>query len=63
MGRYPEFIEHLHKLLARSQNALRGRWEDPPTKPVQVWPGLAPGVADAWSAAISGHILPQLGID
>lgn len=28
MGRYPEFIEHLHKLLARSQNALRGRWEN-----------------------------------
>jgi REP element-mobilizing transposase RayT len=26
-GRYPEFIEHFHKLLARSQNALRGRWE------------------------------------
>ena len=24
-GRYPEFIEHFHKLLARSQNALRGR--------------------------------------
>ena len=27
-GRYPEFIEHLHKLVARSQNALRGRWEN-----------------------------------
>lgn len=27
-GRYPEFIEHLHKLFARSQNALRGRWEN-----------------------------------
>src|SRR5215468_11385270 len=27
VGRYPEFIEHFHKLLARSQNALRGRWE------------------------------------
>jgi putative transposase len=26
-GRYPEFIEHLHRLIARSQNALRGRWE------------------------------------
>ena len=26
-GRYPEFIEHFHKLLARSQNTLRGRWE------------------------------------
>src|SRR4029078_3673561 len=25
VGRYPEFIEHFHKLLARSQNALRGR--------------------------------------
>jgi putative transposase len=28
MGRYPEFIEHFHKLLARSQNVLRGRWEN-----------------------------------
>ena len=27
-GRYPEFTEHFHKLLARSQNALRGRWEN-----------------------------------
>src|SRR5262245_58934265 len=27
-GRYPEFIEHFHKMLARSQNALRGRWEN-----------------------------------
>ena len=27
-GVYPEFIEHLHKLMARSQNALRGRWEN-----------------------------------
>ncbi|HEX2687982.1 MAG TPA: hypothetical protein VHN14_15245 [Kofleriaceae bacterium] len=27
-GRYPEFIEHFPKLLARSQNALRGRWEN-----------------------------------
>jgi len=27
-GRYPEFLEHFHKLLARSQNALRGRWEN-----------------------------------
>jgi REP element-mobilizing transposase RayT len=27
-GRYPEFIEQLHKLLARGQNALRGRWEN-----------------------------------
>jgi hypothetical protein len=27
-GRYPEFIEYLHKLLDRSQNALRGRWEN-----------------------------------
>jgi len=26
-GRYPEFIEHLHRMIARSQNALRGRWE------------------------------------
>lgn len=27
LGRYPEFIEHLHRMIARSQNALRGRWE------------------------------------
>ena len=27
-GRYPEFLEHFHKLVARSQNALRGRWEN-----------------------------------
>jgi hypothetical protein len=27
-GRYPELIEHFHKLLARSQNALRDRWEN-----------------------------------
>jgi len=27
-GRYPEFIEHFHKMFARSQNALRGRWEN-----------------------------------
>ena len=27
-GRYPEFIEHFHKFLAKSQNALRGRWEN-----------------------------------
>ncbi len=26
-GRYPEFVEHFHKMFARSQNALRGRWE------------------------------------
>jgi hypothetical protein len=27
-GRYPAFIEHFHKMFARSQNALRGRWEN-----------------------------------
>jgi hypothetical protein len=26
-GPLPEFIEHFHKLLARSQNAWRGRWD------------------------------------
>lgn len=26
-GRIPELIEYFHKLFARSQNALRGRWE------------------------------------
>ena len=24
---YPEFIEHFHRLLAKSMNCLRGRWE------------------------------------
>jgi hypothetical protein len=28
LGNYPEFLEYFHKLLARSQNALRGRWEN-----------------------------------
>jgi len=27
-GRYPELVEHFHKMFARSQNALRGRWEN-----------------------------------
>lgn len=27
-GRFPEFIEHFHKMFARSQNALRGRFEN-----------------------------------
>jgi len=27
-GRYPEFAEHFHKMFARCQNALRGRWEN-----------------------------------
>jgi len=27
-GRYPQFVEHFHKMFARSQNALRGRWEN-----------------------------------
>ena len=27
-GRYPEFMEHFHKIFAHSQNALRGRWEN-----------------------------------
>lgn len=27
-GRYPEFIQHLHKMLARCLNAYRGRWEN-----------------------------------
>ena len=26
-GRLPEFLEHFHKLMAKHQNALRGRWE------------------------------------
>ena len=28
-GRYPEFMEHFHKMFARSQNALRGRCVTP----------------------------------
>ena len=28
LGNYPAFAEYFHKLLARSQNALRGRWEN-----------------------------------
>jgi hypothetical protein len=27
-GNYPEFMERYHQLVARSQNALRGRWEN-----------------------------------
>lgn len=27
-GRMPEFLEHFHKLFAKHQNALRGRWEN-----------------------------------
>jgi putative transposase len=27
-GRMPEFLERLHKLVAKHQNALRGRWEN-----------------------------------
>jgi REP element-mobilizing transposase RayT len=26
-GRLPQFLEHFHKLYAKHQNALRGRWE------------------------------------
>jgi putative transposase len=28
LGQYPQFVEHFHKMFARSQNALRGRWEN-----------------------------------
>jgi len=28
LGTYPSFIEHLHKLVAKSMNSLRGRWEN-----------------------------------
>lgn len=27
-GRYVEFLEHFHKFVAKSQNVLRGRWEN-----------------------------------
>src|SRR5215204_3006848 len=28
MANYPAFLEHFHKLFAKCQNALRGRWEN-----------------------------------
>jgi putative transposase len=28
LGNYPAFLEHFHKLFAKCQNALRGRWEN-----------------------------------
>ena len=28
VGNYPAFLEHFHKLFAKCQNALRGRWEN-----------------------------------
>jgi putative transposase len=28
LGKYPDFIEHFHKLLAKCMNSLRGRWEN-----------------------------------
>ena len=28
LGTYPQFLEHFNKMFARSQNALRGRWEN-----------------------------------
>jgi len=28
LGRMPEFLEYFHKLVAKHQNALRGRWEN-----------------------------------
>lgn len=27
-GNYPKFLEHFHKMFAKHQNALRGRWEN-----------------------------------
>jgi len=27
-GRHSEFLEHFHKFVAKSQNVLRGRWEN-----------------------------------
>src|SRR5204862_8073336 len=27
-GNYPAFLEHFHKLFAKCQNSLRGRWEN-----------------------------------
>jgi len=28
LGKYPDFIEHFHKLFAKCMNSLRGRWEN-----------------------------------
>src|SRR5262249_31968061 len=36
-GRCSEFAEHFHKMMARSQNALRGRWEN-------FWSSGEPGI-------------------
>ena len=38
-GRYVEFLEHFHKFVAKSQNALRGRWEN-------LWATVEPCVVD-----------------
>jgi len=46
-GRLPEFLEQFHKLFAKHQNALRGRWEAfwaaspgrcPPHRPLSLSP-------------------------
>src|SRR6185295_17696510 len=63
-GRLPDFLAHFHKLIAKHQNALRGRWEamwaPEQTSAVQLvekvhhWPGvcsLAATVADQPLAA------------
>jgi hypothetical protein len=42
-GQEVEFREHLHKLTAKLQNALRGRWEN-------MWSSKQPCVVEAMSA-------------
>ncbi len=42
-GRQVEFREHFHKMLAKSQNALRGRWEN-------VWSSEEPCTVEVMSA-------------
>jgi REP element-mobilizing transposase RayT len=42
-GREVEFREHFHKLMAKSQNALRGRWEN-------MWSSEEPCVVEVMSA-------------
>jgi len=42
-GRQVEFREHFHKMLAKSQNALRGRWEN-------LWSSEEPYTVEVMSA-------------
>jgi hypothetical protein len=62
-GRYPEFTEHFHKLVARSQNALRGRWENLDRRLIQTSSSsqqLDALVADAMILAIHIAVAPRV---